>query len=122
MNMKLIVTVSVLVALPAFAQAQQKGPKPTMADVQKVVQIISNDKAKTKLYCDIAKIGEQIDAAEKQKNQKKAADLQKQVDGMEQKLGPEYVSLTNGLEQMDPNSKEGKHIQAALEGLDKLCK
>lgn len=122
MNMKLIVTISVLVALPAFVQAQQKGPKPTMADVQKVVQIISNDKAKTKLYCDIAKIGEQIDAAEKQKNQKKAADLQKQVDTMEQKLGPEYVSLTNGLEQMDPNSKEGKDMQAALEGLDKLCK
>jgi hypothetical protein len=121
MKLKLVLAASVLVALPAFAQAPKTAPKPTMADVQKVVQIVSADKAKTKIYCDMSKLGEQIEAAEKKKDNKKAEALEKQADALGQKLGPEYVNLTAGLQQMDPNSKEGKDFMAALDGLDKLC-
>jgi hypothetical protein len=43
------------------------------------------------------------------------------MDAMSDKLGPEFISLMNRMQEMDPNSKEGKEITATLEGLDKVC-
>ncbi|MDI1345913.1 MAG: hypothetical protein PSV22_17690 [Pseudolabrys sp.] len=113
-------------ALPLSAWAQQpaaapKAPKPTVAAAQKVVQIIGADKAKAKSYCDIAALGEQLDAAAQKKDEKKMDELSQKVDDLAQKVGPEYVALMNGLDDVDPDSKEGKEIGAVLEGLDKLC-
>jgi hypothetical protein len=123
MNLKLVVTICVLAATPAFAQQPPPaGPKPTKADVQKVVQIISADKAKSAAYCDMAKLDDQIAEADAKKDQKKVDELSKQADAMGQKLGPEYVSLMSGLQQVDPSSADGKDFSAALEALDKLCK
>jgi hypothetical protein len=122
MNLKIIVAVSVLAAMPAVATAQQAtGPKPTKADVQKVVQIISGDKAKTSLYCDLGKLEDEMAQADEKKDQKKSEELGKQADAMGQKLGPEYIKLMAGLEQVDPDSNEGKDLSTALEALDKLC-
>ena len=51
MKLKLVAAISALAAIPALAHAQQGGPqpnvpKPTKADVQNVVQIVTTDKAK----------------------------------------------------------------------------
>ena len=51
MKLKLVAAISAL-ATPALAHAQQSGPqpnapKPTKADAQNVVQIITSDKVKT---------------------------------------------------------------------------
>ncbi len=119
MNLKLVAAISVLVATPAFAQAQQDAPKPTVADAQKVVQIISGDKAKAKVYCDFGKLNYQIAAAQDNKDQKRVEELSKQADAMVQKLGPEYDRLMNGLQKLDPSSKEGKVFVAALLPLEK---
>jgi hypothetical protein len=122
MNLKLVIAISALAAMPTVAHAQAGGgPKPTKADAQKVVQIISSDKAKVATYCAIVKLGEQVDQAEQKKDQKKVEELGKQADAMGQKLGPEYVKLMTGLESVNPESKEGKELAAALEPLDKLC-
>jgi hypothetical protein len=121
MNLKLVVAICVLAATPAFAQAPPAGPKPTKADVQKVVQIVSSDKAKTATYCDMAQLDDQIAEADSKKDQKKVDELSKQADALGQKLGPEYVSLMTGLQQVDPSSAEGKDLSTALEALDKLC-
>jgi len=43
------------------------------------------------------------------------------MDELAAKLGPEYVTLAGGLEEVDPNSKDSKEINSTLEGLDKLC-
>jgi hypothetical protein len=43
------------------------------------------------------------------------------VDELATKLGPEYIALMNGLQDMDPDSEEGKEIGSTLEALDKLC-
>ena len=72
MKLKLVAAISALAAIPALAHAQQGGPqpnipKPTKADVQNGVQIISSDKAKTQAYCNLSKLYDQIEAAE-QKN------------------------------------------------------
>ena len=122
MKLKLIVAVIAIAAVPFCAQAQKPaGKKVTKADAQKVVAIISADKAKTQTYCELAKIGDQIEQADQKKDTKKVDELSKQMDAMSQKLGPEYVALTDGLQSMDANSKEGKDIGSALDALDKLC-
>ena len=121
MKLKFIVAVIAIAAMPLCAQAQNKPPKASKADVQKVVAMISADKAKTQTYCDMTKMGEQIEAADQAKDTKKVDALSKQMDEMGQKLGPEYVALMDGLQDIDPNSKDGKDIAGMLDGLDKLC-
>ena len=121
MKLKFIVAVIAIAAIPVCAQAQGKPAKVSKADVQKVVAMISGDKAKTKIYCDMSKMGEQIEAADQAKDPKKVDALSKQMDEMGQKLGPEYVALMDGLQDIDPNSKDGKDIAGMLDGLDKLC-
>jgi hypothetical protein len=124
MNLKLIVAISALVAIPALAlaQAPQGGaPKPSKADVQKVVQIISTDKAKSQAYCDLSKLNDQMMAADQKKDTKTLEALGKQADELVDKLGPEYSKMMDGLDQVDENSPEGKDYVAILSALDKLC-
>ena len=138
MNFKLIVAVLAIAAVPVCAQAQAPSPpkpsKPakaapaapaapvtTAAAAQKVVKTISGDKAKTQTYCDIGKLGSQIEDAEQKKDMNKIDELNKKMNEMATKLGPEYVALMTRLEDIDPNSKEAREVGSALETLDKLC-
>ena len=122
MNLKLIVAVLVIAAVPVCAQAQKPGAaKVTNADAQKVVKIISGDKAKTQAYCDLAKLGEQIEQAEQKKDSKTADALSQKADALAQKIGPEYAALMDGLQNLDEKSKDGEAIGKTLEDLDKLC-
>jgi len=120
MKLKLVAAIFAFVAIPALAYGQQ-APEPTKADVQKVVQIVSSDKAKLQAYCDLKKLYDQMGAAY-QKNDSKTADaLGKQADALANKVGPEYSKMMDGLEQVDQNSSEGKEFMSILSGLDKLC-
>ena|SRR5215467_10477855 len=128
MTRKIACILALLCALPLAAQAQQRppgapppGPKPTKADVQKVVQIINADKAKLGTYCKLAAIDEQMAKAAEAKDDKKLEELGKQGEALQQTLGPEYVKLTAGLDQVDPQSKEGQELLKEFEPLDKLC-
>lgn len=129
MFLKYFAAVLAIVALPLCAQAQQKAqpapppaaPKPTKAAAQQVIKIVSADKAKTKLYCDIAALSEQIDAAAQKKDEKKVDELAQKADEMGNKIGPEFVALMDGLQDMNPDSKEAAEIESMLEALDKLC-
>jgi hypothetical protein len=123
MNPKLlIVAVFVTVAVPVYAQAQKPSTaKVTTADVQKVVTLISGDKAKTQTYCDIGKLNEQIEEADEKKDIKKTEELSQQIDALGKKLGPEYAALMDRLQQVDPESEDGKRIGLMFEPLDKLC-
>jgi hypothetical protein len=120
MNLKLVAAIFASIAIPALAYAQQ-APKPTKADVQRVVQIVSSDKAKLQAYCDLKKLYDQMGAAY-QKNDSKTVDaLGKQADALANKVGPEYSKMMDGLEQVDQNSSEGKEFMSILSGLDRLC-
>ncbi len=119
MNPKLIVAILMIAAVPVCAQAQ-KPSTVTKADAQKVINIISGDKAKTRIYCDIAKLGAQIEQAD-QNDAKKTDELYQRMDELGTKLGPEYVALMDGLEEIDPNSPDGQEINSMLQTLDKLC-
>jgi hypothetical protein len=63
MKRKLIVAIFLIATVPVCAQAQK--PSPAKVNAQKVVTIISGDKAKTQTYCDMTKLGEQIEQAMK---------------------------------------------------------
>ncbi|HEX5211388.1 MAG TPA: hypothetical protein VFW22_06600 [Pseudolabrys sp.] len=120
MQLKIAATAVLIAVLPFAAQAQ-KAAAPTKAQVEKVVAAIKSDKAKAQIYCDMNKIGEQLDQADEKKDQKKVDELSKKLDDMSQKLGPDYVALVNGMQDVDPNSKAGKDIAAALGPLDTMC-
>jgi hypothetical protein len=72
MNLKLIVAVLLIALVPAYAQAQSPSA-PNVGDAQKVVTIISGDKAKTQAYCDIQKLALQIEEASKKKDHGKTS-------------------------------------------------
>jgi hypothetical protein len=105
------------------AQAQQppKAAKATNADAQRVVQMISADKAKTQAYCDMTKIGDQMEQAQQKHDEKTADALAQKADELAAKLGPEWDALMNGLQDVDETSKEGQAIAATMQALDKLC-
>jgi hypothetical protein len=112
--------------MPAFAQAKHgetppTNPKSTLAQVQKVIQIIRGDKVKTQQFCDVEKLDPQIAEAVQKNDPNKLEALIKQADDLAQKIGPEYVMMMEGLAQIDENSREGKQIADALDSLVKLC-
>ena len=128
MNFKLIVAIPLIAAIPAAAYAQQDGqeadaPKPTLADVQKLVQSIAADKVKLKAYCDMGKIQEQMEEAEQEKgNAMKLDALSVKAENLSKQLGPDYDRVMGGLDGVDPNSAEGKRYTALFEPLFKQCK
>ncbi|HEY0300525.1 MAG TPA: hypothetical protein VGC36_04290, partial [Rhizomicrobium sp.] len=60
-------------------------------------------------------------AAAQKKDEKKLDELSQQADAMTATIGPEYVALMDGLDSIDPSSKDGQEIGDTLEALDKLC-
>ena len=124
MKLKLVAAISAL-AIRALAHAQQSGPpkvpKPTKADAQNVVQIVTSDKVKTKTYCALSKLFDQIQAAEEKNDSNTIQALGKQAHALVDKLGPEYLKVIEGLDQVDPSSSEGKEMLSILSGLEKLC-
>jgi len=126
MKLKLVAAISGLVAIGALAHAQQAGPqpkipKPTMADAQNVVQIVTSDKVKSQAYCDLTKLEGQVQAAAQKNDAKTLEALNKQANALLDKLGPEYFKLMDGLEQVDPKSSEAKEFMSILSELDKPC-
>jgi hypothetical protein len=122
MMLKLFVAVSILAAAPIvpFAQtdnATDEAPKPTVEELQALVQTISSDKAKLKVYCEISKLEEEMDKALEDNDEKPFNALSVQRDRLEQQIGPAYVKAMDGLAEVDPNSDEGKKFTAILEPL-----
>ena len=123
MKLKLVAAISAL-AIPALAHAEQSGPqptvpKPTKADVQKVVQIITSDTVKAQAYCDLTKLEGQVKAVQQTTDPKTVEMLTKQAEALIDKLGPEYFRLMDGLERVDPKSSEAKEFMSILSELDK---
>ena len=122
MKLKLVAAISAL-AIPAPAHAQQSGPvpKPTKADAQNVVQIITSDKAKTQTYCDLAKLFDQIRVAREKNDSNTVQALDKELLPLVDKLGPEYAKVIEGMDQVDLTSNEGEELLSILSELDKRC-
>jgi hypothetical protein len=121
MNRKLIIAILVITAVP-LGFFSLRIHQVTKADAQKVVEIISGDKAKTQSYCDLTKLDEQIKQAKEKKDSKTVNELSQKLDLLEERLGPEYVALMDGLEDIDPKSDVAQQIESILDDLyDNLC-
>jgi hypothetical protein len=121
-NLRLIVTILVIAAAPEYAQAQKPTPaKVTKADAQKVLKIISSDKDKTRLYCEMTKLGHQMEQANETGDSKEFDALFQKMYQLEKKLGPEYTALIDGLQDINPQSEVGQEISSTLDALDNLC-
>ena len=107
-------------AVPMYAPAQN--PKVSKGDAQKVVTIISGDKAKTQTYCEIMKLGEQIGQAYEKNNSKMVHEVSQKIETLEKALGPEYAALLDGLQYIDPeNDQLRAEILPAFGTLARLC-
>ena len=60
MKATLMFATFIISTLPLYAQDQHASIAKLEADAQKVVKIISGDRLKTKTYCEIADLGEQV--------------------------------------------------------------
>jgi hypothetical protein len=115
MNTKLVAAIAVCAAFavtPALAQqkekeapAEEQGPKLSKAEVQKIVDAIKADKAKNKTFCEMAKLNQQIEAAYKKNDEKKAEPLEKQLDELATQLGLTGQPDEDGAKQLDALSK-----------------
>jgi mevalonate kinase len=109
----------IFVAAPVCAQAQRTPA--TKADVQNVFKIITEDPAKIQAFCDIGKIGDEMEQANAKRDSKKVEELSLKADELGKQLGPEYAALVDGLQDIDPQSEVGREISSTLDALDNLC-
>ncbi len=118
MDLKFIVAILAIVAVPVCVQAQQSSVAQLKEEARNVVQIISNDKGKTKTYCQMADLSDQADQATEEE---KALELAQKATELAETLGPEYVALLHGLDSADIDQKTQDEISSILIALDKLC-
>jgi hypothetical protein len=119
MNLKLIVVILVIAVMPMCAEAQTSN-NATVTHAQNAFKIISGDKAKTRIYCDMAKVFDQIERAGGKETQS-TGKLYRKMNELANKLGPEYAALVYGLPKVDPNSQDALEINSTFAALDKLC-
>ena len=118
MNWALSIGILLVSMVPLHAQGQQPDAGKLKADAQRVVSIISHDKAKSQIYCEVTDIGQQID---QEKDRKKAEALVEKMNELEKQLGPEYLDLLKTSKDVDPNSKDGEDIISMFDELDESC-
>ena len=123
MNVKVVVAILLIAAVPLCAQAQSpSAPKVTKGDAQKVATIIRSDKAKTQSYCEINEVSEQMNQAYGKNDKKRVDELSQKIERFEKILGPEYVALMDGLQKLGPeNKKRIAEILLQFAALDRLC-
>jgi len=105
MKRRLIVASSLICAASLHAQDHQPSAVKLKADAQRVVSIISADKAKSRIYCEISDLGNQID---QQKDGTKAEALLQKMDELEKQLGPEYLAFIEASKSVDPIPKTAR--------------
>ena len=117
----LIVGILIISTMPLCAQAQQPDAAKLKADAQKVVSIISGDKAKAQAYCQIANVGEQMNRAAQAKDKKKIEELAQKLPELEKSLGPEYLGLVESLGKANLPPNDGQEIVSTFDTLEASC-
>jgi hypothetical protein len=118
MNRLLTVAILAICTVPLYAQSQP----PNAAELaQAVFGIIAGDKTKTQTYCQVLDLSDELDQVDQQKDRKKAEDLSQKINGLQSKLGSEYLALLEATKYVDPNSKSGREIVSIFDKLDSSC-
>jgi hypothetical protein len=120
MNRLLIIAILMLSTAPLYAQGQQQNVAKLKADARNVVGIIGADKAKNQTYCKMMDLSWQTNEAAQEKVQKKAKTLSQEIVQLRKQL-PEFVVLSDILEQLDLNSPDGREIALIIQSLNQSC-
>jgi hypothetical protein len=122
MNVKAVVAILLLAAVPLYAQAQSPNvPKVGKGEAEKVATIIRGDKIKTQAYCDLQKLAKQIRKAHQKKDRERIDELFRKVETIEETLGPEYRALIDGIQEIAENDQLRAEFVLAFGALAKLC-
>jgi wobble nucleotide-excising tRNase len=122
MYLKLVVAILLVASVLAYAQAQNPSTaKVNKGDAEKVVKIVSGDKAKTQTYCDMEKLASQIEEAAAKKDNKTVEELSQKIVALEKTLGPEYLALLDGFQDIAGDDQLGAEFMAATAALERLC-
>jgi flagellar motility protein MotE (MotC chaperone) len=125
MNLRAFMGVAIfaITTVAAFAQDEpnNQAPKPTLADVQHLAEAISGDKAKLRAYCELGELHDQTQQALEEQDAKAIDTLIAKADDLEQRLGPEYDKVIEGLDQIDLSSAEGQEIADVFKTLQAKC-
>jgi hypothetical protein len=119
MNLKAVIAILLTAAVPVCAHAQN--PMVSKGDAQKVVTIISGDKIKTQAYCDIHKLAQQLVEAHEKNDGEKVNELFEKIRTLEKTVGPEYVALVEGIEDISENDQLRAEFSSAFGELVRLC-
>jgi hypothetical protein len=118
MNRLLTVAILIICTVPSYAQSRP----PNAAELaQTVFGIIAGDKTKTRTYCQVLDLSDELDQVDQQKDCKKAEDLSQKINELQTKLGPEYLALLEATKYVDSNCKGGQEIVSIFDKLDSSC-
>jgi len=122
MYVKLVVAILLIASVPVCAQAQNPSTaKVSKGDAEKVVRIISGDKTKTQTYCDMQKLTLQIEEASAKKDNKTVEELSQKIVTLEKALGPEYLALLDGFQDIAGDDQLSAEFDSAFGALARLC-
>jgi hypothetical protein len=123
--LRALMGVSILAGTTVAAVAQDEPPnetpKPTLAEVQHLADVISSDQSKLRAYCKLGKLHDETQQAVEEKDADAINALTAKIDAFEQQLGPEYDKVLDGLDKIDLNSDEGQQIADVFKTLQEKC-
>jgi len=105
-------------AAPMYAEARQPTADTMKAEARSFIKAISGDQRKSRTYCKIVELNDQIDEKEDPIDARK---LKKKRDKLEEKLGRKYIALVARRMNINKDSRDYRAITSILEPLDKLC-
>ena len=125
MLLKTLIGVAMFVATTVAAVGQEEPanqtPRPTLADVQHLAEMISSDNSKLRAYCELGKLHDETRQAVEYDDANAIAAVTTRTDAFERQLGPEYDKMLDGLDQIDFSSDEGQRIATTFYELQQKC-
>ena len=125
MLLKTLIGVAIFAGTTVAAVGQEEPtnqtPKPTLADVQHLAEMISSDKSKLRAYCELGKLHDETRQAVEYNDTNVIAAVTAKTNAFEEQLGLEYDKVLNGLDQIDFSSEEGQRIATIFYTLQQKC-
>jgi hypothetical protein len=125
MFLKALIGVGIFVATAVAAVGQEEPanqtPRLTLADVQRLAEMITNDESKLRAYCELGKLHDETRQAVEYNDPNAIAEVTARTDAFERQLGPEYDKILDGLDQIDFSSDEGQRIATTFYKLQQKC-
>lgn len=113
-DMKLI---AAFAAIALLASASAHAASPEVEAAIKAVAKIEADPATFQSYC---KLSKEMAAAEEE-DSPKAEELGKQLEELMKTIGPDVAAAWELVDELDPESADGKALLAAYEALEEKC-